>query len=173
MSRVLAIACALGIPAAALSQPAAPAPAPAPDYSGAVYADGRGCAFQRAEIGGEVVWAERLDANGAPLCGLAPTDGVSGSPAVAPVPPHRRGSVPDLPAAGRYAQVAAFRDLAEADALTTQLQVLGFAVLRQDFARQGLRVIFAGPLGDRMSAEAALADIRALGYADAFLRVAP
>jgi len=169
--RALALAALVAVvrAGAAAAQPAPPPPA---GYPGPVYVDGQGCAFQRAEIGESVLWAARLAADGAPRCGLTPSAGVSGSDAVTAIPPHRRGQAPAFPEPGRYVQIAAFRDTVRADALVTRLMLRGLPVLRQDFGGGGLRVILAGPLGDARAAAATLAELRAMGHADAFLRVA-
>ncbi|MBL9059699.1 MAG: SPOR domain-containing protein [Mangrovicoccus sp.] len=153
----------------AVAEPAEPPPE---GFAGATWVDSRGCAFQRAEIGGAVVWADRLTAAGAPVCGLPPGLADLGpSDAVPAIPPNRRGSPPEFPEPGVYAQIAAFSGKVKADRLVTALQTAGIPALRQDFPRGGgvLRVIYAGPLGSESEAAARIGQIRAMGYADAFV----
>lgn len=163
-------ALALGLAAGGAS--AGPAEPPPAGFDGPTWIDSRGCAYQRARIGDDVVWADRLTADGEPLCGMTPSlSALSPSDGAPAIPVHRRGGTPAFPAPGIYAQVGAFTGKAKADALVTALQGAGFGVLRQDFPRSGgtLRVIYAGPLGDAAGAAAGLNRIRALGYPDAFI----
>ena len=135
---------------AAAGAAAGPAEPPPEGFAGATWVDSQGCAFQRVEVGEAVVWADRLSAQGAPVCGLTPSrSDLSPSDALPEIPPKRRGGAPVFPAPGVYAQIGAFTGKARADALVTALQASGVAVLRQDFSRNGalLRVIYAGPLG--------------------------
>ena len=170
MTRLGAVGLALTLAAGrAAAGPADPPPA---DFAGPTWVDSRGCAFQRAEIGGSTVWADRLAADGKPLCGLTPSAAdLPVSDRVPAIPPNRRGSAPVFPAPGSYAQIAAFTGKAKADRLVGALQAAGIPVLRQDFSRGGtlLRVIFAGPLGSGAEAEAQLGRIRGMGYPDAFV----
>ncbi len=157
---------------AAAGAAAGPAEPPPAGFAGTTWIDSRGCAFQRAEIGGVVVWADRLTAEGDPVCGLPPgLSDLAPSDAVPAIPPNRRGSPPAFPAPGIYAQIAAFTGKAKADGLVTALQGAGIPALRQDFPRGGgvLRVIYAGPLGSESEAAARIGQIRAMGYADAFV----
>ncbi|MCA8880648.1 MAG: SPOR domain-containing protein [Rhodobacteraceae bacterium] len=151
---------------------AGPAEEPPEGFAGATYVDSAGCAFQRAEIGGTVVWADRLAADGQPICGLVPLSvRVSASDLLPEIPRHRRGSVPEFPEPGRYVQVGAFTGQSKADALVVDLAAAGIGAWRQDFPRNGgtLRIIYAGPLGEADRAEVLLRQIRAMGYPDAFL----
>ena len=170
MTRLGAVGLALTLAAGrAAAGPADPPPA---DFAGTTWVDSRGCAFQRAEVGGSIVWADRLSADGTPLCGLSPSaSDLPLSDAVPAIPPNRRGSAPVFPAPGSYAQIAAFTGKAKADRLVGALQAAGLPVLRQDFSRGGalLRVIFAGPLASGDQAEAQLGRIREMGYPDAFV----
>ena len=52
---------------------AGPVELPPPGYAGAGFVDSQGCAFARAEVGGKVVWVERLDSARDPVCGETPT----------------------------------------------------------------------------------------------------
>jgi hypothetical protein len=61
--------------AALIGAPASAAPAELPPetYSATSYVDSEGCAFARAELGGQVTWVARLDANRQPVCGKTPS----------------------------------------------------------------------------------------------------
>lgn len=152
--------------------PAATAPADPPPrgYEAATYVDARGCIWHRARIGQAVAWAALVEADGAQRCGA-----LEGAPDPGTMPPHRSGTAPPFPAPGRYAQIGLFRDLARAEVYQRQLRAAGLPLLLQDFRRGGgrvQRVLYAGPYADRGEAEAALAVIQGLGFADAFLRAA-
>ncbi len=78
---------------------------------------------------------------------------------------------PQFPQPGLYIQVAAFREMPNAERTVRWLQGLGLPALRQDFPRrQGvLRLIYAGPFADPAAADAGMAAVRGLGFRDAFV----
>jgi len=168
--RVALAACA-ALMVAAGSGLAAPAEPPPSGYGGETFVDSAGCVFQRAELGGRVLWAELLGSDGAPVCGRVPSVPPSVlSDALPSIPPHRRGAAPDFPEPGAYVQVGAFRRTATADAVAGRLRAAGLPLLRQDFRTNGgLRILYAGPIPTGAPAEAALQDVRNLGFFDAFV----
>lgn len=146
--------------------------APPPDgYAGAQFVDSQGCAFSRATLGEQVIWADVLDASGQPLCGMEPTVVVEGGSDMLPeIAVTRRNRAPTFPEPGTYLQVGAFGLTANADRVTGDLQAAGLSVLRQDFPRNRgqLRVLFVGPfLSDAQIAEA-FRIVREQGFRDAF-----
>lgn len=85
------------LPAKATTNPPEPAELPPGDYTEAEYVDSAGCVFMRAERGGTVVWAARLDADRTPVCDRNPS---LTAPASAPdtvtasLPPQARQQAP-------------------------------------------------------------------------------
>lgn len=146
---------------------AAPAEAPAEDYAGRSYVDSAGCAFQRGVMNGTVLWVARVAADGAPVCGLAPTF----APEVAAEAPKvvRAKAVPVV-LAGRWLQVGAFADPANAQRALARLGALGLP--RATLAVKGgrLKAVLAGPFDDRAAFDAALGALRQAGFADLLAR---
>ena len=164
-ARAAAVFLALAAQAAA---PAAAPHEPVPEgFAGQVYVDSAGCAFHRADLGGRTIWAQRLDAAGAPLCGFEPSVQISAFDALPRIPPNRSGTVPAFPDPGLYLQLGAFRGTAQATRITRDLSALGYTLLRQDFPRW--RVLFAGPFADEDAGAEARRDLRRRGFPDAFL----
>ncbi|WP_172330454.1 SPOR domain-containing protein [Mangrovicoccus sp. HB161399] len=220
MSGAARLAAALAV---ALAQAAAAQPgADAPQGAGGSFLDGKGCAWQKVEIGSRVLWAALIGPGGSQLCdpdkaapaavlpgpealppaggdaqteaagdGTAPAamamgapgpDMAAGSaeagPAAAPakakahaVRQPSRVRSPQFPEPGLYIQVAAFREMPNAERTVRWLQGLGLPALRQDFPRRqgALRLIYAGPFADAAAADAGMAAIRGLGFRDAFV----
>lgn len=148
---------------------------PPPDgYSGAEFVDATGCAFSRVILGGQVVWADRFDASGQPVCGLEPTVVVDGgSDGLPEIAATRRNRAPQFPEPGTYLQVGAFGLTANADRVTADLQAAGLSVLRQDFPRNRgqLRVLFVGPFSNEDQIAQAFQIVRRQGFRDAFSHV--
>jgi hypothetical protein len=153
---------------AGAAQAQAPAEPPPSGWTAEGYVDSAGCVFHRVELGGDVVWAQRLGPDGAPLCGQPPSVQPSLSDTLPSIPPSRAGAVPDFPAPGIYLQLGAFAATGTADRIAADLQTQGYRLLRQDFPR--LRVLFTGPFADDETAAAARQDLRGRGFPDAFLR---
>ncbi|MBE3639349.1 SPOR domain-containing protein, partial [Mangrovicoccus algicola] len=128
--------------------------------------DAAGCAHVAVKLGGRALWAPLVGAEGAPVCAPAPQAAV-----VPAVPRKSRVRSPQFPEPGYYIQVAAFRQTANADQTVRWLQGAGLEALRQDFPRRHgvLRLIYAGPFGDRAALAAGLAAVRGLGFRDAFV----
>jgi hypothetical protein len=149
---------------------AAPVEAPAGDYAGRSYVDSAGCAFQRAVMNGTVLWAARVGADGAPVCGLAPTF----APEVAAVPvaavPAVRAKAAPVVLAGRWLQVGAFADPANADRALARLGALGLP--RATLAVNGgrLKAVLAGPFEGRAAFDAALGTLRQAGFGELLAR---
>ena len=150
------------------AQAQTPAELPPAGWTAQSYVDSAGCTFHRAELGGAVVWAQRLGPDGVPLCGQPPSVHASLSDALPAIPPSRRGAVPDFPEPGIYLQLGAFAATATADRVAADLAAQGYRIWRQDFPR--LRVLFAGPFADADTAAMARRDLRGRGFPDAFLR---
>lgn len=161
--RLAAALCLLAAPA--LAQPAE---APPDGFAAQVFVDSEGCVFHRAALAGRTVWAQRLDADGAPVCGRAPSVAQAPAAALPRIPPARAGAEPDFPAPGVYVQLGAFTAESTADRIARNLQARGYTLLRQDFPR--VFVLFAGPFESMEPARAARRDLRARGFPDAFLR---
>ncbi|MGS4944187.1 SPOR domain-containing protein [Meridianimarinicoccus sp. RP-17] len=153
---------------AGAAQAQTPAEAPPAGWSAPVYVDSAGCVFHRAELGGDIIWAQRLGPDGAPLCGQPPSVQPSLSDALPAIPPSRAGAVPDFPEPGIYLQLGAFSAGGTADRVAADLQAQGYRLWRQDFPR--LRVLFAGPFADEATAAEARRALRGRGFPDAFLR---
>lgn len=150
---------------------AAPAEAPAGDYAGRSYVDSAGCAFQRGVMNGTVLWVARVAADGAPVCGLAPTF----APEVAVAPKAVRAKAVRAKAApvvlaGRWLQVGAFADPANAQRALARLGALGLP--RATLAVKGgrLKAVLAGPFDDRAAFDAARGALRQAGFADLLAR---
>jgi len=150
------------------AQAQAPAELPPAGWTAQAYVDSTGCAFHRAELGGDVIWAQRLGPDGAPLCGQPPSVQPSMSDALPAIPPSRAGAVPDFPEPGIYLQIGAFAATGTTDRIVADLGAQGYRLWRQDFPR--LRVLFAGPFADDDTAATARRDLRGRGFPDAFLR---
>ncbi len=164
--RFIALAGLCGLVAAGAAW-AAPAEAPAGDYAGRSYVDSAGCAFQRGVMNGTVLWVARVAADGAPVCGLAPTF----APEVAAEAPKvvRAKAVPVV-LAGRWLQVGAFADPANAQRALARLGALGLP--RATLAVKGgrLKAVLAGPFDDRAAFDAARGALRQAGFADLLAR---
>ena len=131
-------------PALAWAAPAEPPPA---DYAGRSFVDSRGCAFQRAVLSGMVLWVARETADGVAVCGKEPTFAATAlaEPLPAPAPKKAASPAPQGAERGRWIQVGAFADPANADRALARLQSLGLP--RATLAVKGgrLKAVLAGP----------------------------
>ncbi|WP_138470995.1 SPOR domain-containing protein [Poseidonocella sp. HB161398] len=148
----------------------APEAQPGPDGS---YLDAAGCAWRKLEIGGAPYWAMMIGPQGAQLCASleeAPPPVAAAADGSQEARPSRARS-PQFPVPGIYIQVAAFREMENAAQAVIWLRGSGLSALRQDFPRYdgALRVIYAGPFADPEAASAAMAEVRRLGFRDAFV----
>lgn len=75
--------------------PQGPAELPAENFADVQYVDSTGCVFLRAGVNGKVTWVPRVNRDGKPLCGYAPSLATS---APATDPPADAGSAPATPA---------------------------------------------------------------------------
>jgi cell division septation protein DedD len=96
--------------------------------------------------------------------------------AAAPAPKAARVTVSSAsapaPAQGIYVQIGAFGQPANAEGAAAKVQALGLPLARGEAARGGgvLMLVSAGPFATGAEASAALAALRAAGFADAYLR---
>lgn len=131
-------------PALAWAAPAEPPPA---DYAGRSFVDSRGCAFQRAVLSGTVLWVARETAEGVAVCGKEPTFATTplAEPLPAPAPKKAASPVSQGAERGRWIQIGAFADPANADRALARLQSLGLP--RATLAVKGgrLKAVLAGP----------------------------
>lgn len=150
---------ALSIGARASAERATPAPTPAPV---AVSARPQQAAPARPSAASASAPAPRAPARVAP----APTATAPARPAIAVNGPEM------IPPWARYVQIGAYSDDAKADAALHQLAARGYPA-GQGRAQGGtaqLRLIMAGPFGDRQSLITALNDLRRNGYPGAVAR---
>jgi len=147
------------LPAAALAD----APDVPADFTGPSWVDAAGCAWQRATMNGDTVWAQWLDADKAPICDRTPTALPKVKAKI--IARNAKGRNPVFPAPGTYIQVAAFANLANAEKTQRELAANGWGVLRQDWPKW--RVVYAGPFPDAAATAAALDKVHAMGFGDA------
>ncbi len=150
-----------------------PAELPGAFYPGRSYVDSRGCAYQRAVLSGTVLWVARIAADGAPVCGLEPTLPAA---AVAAEPMAEPRGEPAVQAAkpapttallsGRWIQVGAFADPANADRALARLATLGLP--RATLAVKGgrLSAVLAGPFEEKAAFAEAAKLLRGSGFAE-------
>lgn len=168
---------------------AQPADTPPADVGG-TFVDRTGCAWQRVVIGEEVSWAALIAADGAQLCGLAPTVAASApvdatasdaeataqsaEPAPAAVTKWTQSASkakrPNFPQPGYYVQIGAFSRADYTERAIGFLQGKGFSALQATYrGRTPLQVIYAGPFASRAEADIARRAARQNGYRDAFI----
>lgn len=150
-----------------------PAELPGALYPGRSYVDSLGCAYQRAVLSGTVLWVARIAADGAPVCGLPPTlppVAIAAEPAEVPVvQAAKRAAKPAVQAAvreGRWIQVGAFADPANADRALERLSALGLPRATLAVKDGRLKAVLAGPFEEKAAFTKAVALLRGAGFAE-------
>ena len=160
---------------------AAPAEAPPAAFKGRQFVDSTGCVFLRATISGKGQWLPLLAANDQPICAQVPTVGVKTAaplPVAAPAVPPVADALAKQPApnptpitaAQHWIQVGAFADQANAQALHRRLIAQGWSVGHAPILGGKMIVVVVGPFAKPADLRAALARLRAAGFATAFAR---
>lgn len=167
LSRSLAVAFGLTL---AVIGAASAQPANVPQDAGTRFVDEDGCAWQRLDIGGETAWAAVIGPDREQVCEPV-TDPVAVPTETVAAKSKRVQRDPKFPAVGYHIQVGAFREAENAERTILRLQAANLNALRQSFVRtdRALQIIYAGPFPTAESAAMARAQIRAMGYGDAFV----
>lgn len=159
---------------------AGPAEEPGADYVGRSYIDSEGCAFQRAVLSGTVLWVARIGADGVPVCGLEPTVAsekvVAEAPVAAAEPAGKAAARTTGRAreaavlAGRWIQVGAFADPANAERALARLAELDLPRATLSVKGGRLKAVLAGPFEEPEAFAQAVALLREAGFGDLFGR---
>jgi len=134
--------------AAQLRGPAVPPPA---DFTGMQFIDQTGCLFLRAGHGASTVWVPMVNDQHKAICGLTPTTSA----------PASRSLV---------VQIGAYAVPANATAASVSITALGLAAGSNRAPGKNWQIVYAGPFPSRAEAKAALSQLVAAGYRDAFIR---
>ncbi|HQY44590.1 MAG TPA: SPOR domain-containing protein [Paracoccaceae bacterium] len=160
---------------------AGPAEEPGADYVGRSYIDSEGCAFQRAVLSGTVLWVARIGADGVPVCGLEPTvpspaEAVAEAPVAAAEPAGKAAARTTGRAqeaavlTGRWIQVGAFADPANAERALARLAELDLPRATLSVKGGRLKAVLAGPFEEPEAFAQAVALLREAGFGDLFGR---
>jgi hypothetical protein len=174
---ILGLAASLPLGGVAMAEEGrAPAELPPSDYNGQQYVDSKGCLFLRAGDGGQVLWLPRVTRQGQSVCGYPPSGGrvpLGVDPgATAAATPEEAAAPQPAPAAteaGLLVKVGSFAARADARKAEKSVNRLGMPAQIDRVTKDGktFQVTYAGPFGSADAANAALASIKAAGFADA------